>query len=200
MPKRDRQMLYEAIVDYGIAGIMPELSANTEIAFSFVKASLDNDSDHYREVCRKRAEMGRKGGAPVGNTNAQKKERETALQPVATPSKPKKTKEEIKAETEKRRKAFYDSLIPYVQIYGKEMVRAFYNYWSELNKSCTKMRWEQETTWEVERRLATWENKDAKYNRNNGTGRTNNSTAEERANDASSIVANLIATNEHIGE
>ena len=36
------------------------------------------------------------------------------------------------------------------------MIRAFFDYWSELNKSETKMRYELEKTWELSKRLATW--------------------------------------------
>ena len=114
---------------------------------------------------------------------------------------PKKSKEEILQDTEKRRKKFYDSLIPFVQIYGRVMVRAFYNYWSELNKSGTKMRWEQQQTWELSRRLGTWERRDSQYNKQaNGDNRTNNSTREEREAGAANLVARLIAENKPVGE
>ena len=97
-----------------------------------------------------------------------------AFAPAPQPKKP-KTKEEILKETEARRQKFYNSLIPFVQTYGKAMVRAFYDYWSELNKSCTKMKWELCQTWELDKRLATWEKKDSQFNnRNNGTGNPNN--------------------------
>lgn len=68
-----------------------------------------------------------------------------------------------KAATLKRRDAFYQSLIPYVERYGKEMIRAFFDYWSELNKSETKMKFETNQTWEVAKRLATWANRE-KFN------------------------------------
>ena len=55
-----------------------------------------------------------------------------------------------------RSEKFYESLIPFVSIYGKEMVRAFYDYWSEPNRSETKMKFELERTWDVKRRLNTW--------------------------------------------
>ena len=55
-----------------------------------------------------------------------------------------------------RSEKFYESLIPFVSIYGKEMIRGFYDYWSEPNRSCTKMRFELERTWDVKRRLNTW--------------------------------------------
>lgn len=55
-----------------------------------------------------------------------------------------------------RRDIFYQSLVPFVGKYSKEMIRAFFDYWSEMNKSETKMRFELEKTWELPRRLATW--------------------------------------------
>lgn len=75
----------------------------------------------------------------------------------------KKSKEE---ETIQRRSAFYNSLIPYVSRYGKEMIRQFYDYWSEMNKSKSRMRWEGEKTWELERRLEYWSRRDSNYKRN----------------------------------
>lgn len=111
------------------------------------------------------------------------------------PKKPKLTKEEVEAATNARMKVFYDSLIPYVQRYGKEMVRQFYNFWSEPNKSKSKMRWETEKTWELERRLATWERKSDEFNRNRyGTDRSSNqSGAEQRMREGTDIVARLLA-------
>ena len=69
---------------------------------------------------------------------------------------------------ENRSKKFYDSLIPFVQLYGKEMIRAFYDYWTEPNKSNTKMRFELEKTWDVKRRLNTWVSREKINHRENG--------------------------------
>lgn len=65
-------------------------------------------------------------------------------------------KDAAKAATLSRKDSFYQLLVPYVGQYPKEMIRAFFDYWSELNKSETKMRYELEKTWELPRRLATW--------------------------------------------
>lgn len=70
--------------------------------------------------------------------------------------KPKKTKEELIADTEKRKKKFYDELVPYVETYGKTMIRRFFDYWSETNKSGSRMRYEQERTWVLNLRLQRW--------------------------------------------
>lgn len=60
------------------------------------------------------------------------------------------------AATQTRAKAFGEALVPFMGLYGKDMIRAFYNFWTEPNKSQTKMRFELEKTWEISRRLATW--------------------------------------------
>lgn len=69
-------------------------------------------------------------------------------------------KDAAKAATLLRKDSFYQSLIPYVGKYPKEMIRAFFDYWSELNKSETKMRYELEKTWELPKRLSTWANRE----------------------------------------
>ena len=40
--------------------------------------------------------------------------------------------------------------------YPKEMLNEFINYWTEPNKSKTKLRYELQTTWDTSRRLGTW--------------------------------------------
>lgn len=59
-----------------------------------------------------------------------------------------------------REQEFYRSLVPYAGKYPKEMLRAFFDYWSELNRSGKKMRFEMQKTWEIPKRLATWANKE----------------------------------------
>lgn len=69
-------------------------------------------------------------------------------------------KDAAKAATLSRKKEFYESLVPFLDLYGKEMLRSFFDYWSEMNKSQTKMKFEQQTTWEVSLRLKTWANRE----------------------------------------
>ena len=65
-----------------------------------------------------------------------------------------------KAATLKRKKDFMDSLVPYVPRYGKEMIRAFFDYWTEMNKQQTKMRIDKQSTWDLALRLGTWANRE----------------------------------------
>ena len=82
-----------------------------------------------------------------------------------------------------RSKIFYDSLTPFVPLYGKEMVRDFYNHWSEMNKSKTKMNFELQKTWDTKLRLVTWEKREKQYGRNNKptAGANNNASAANKA-------------------
>lgn len=73
------------------------------------------------------------------------------------------------AATLSRKEDFYQSLVPFVGKYEKDMIRAFFDYWSEMNKSCTKMRFEQQPTWETAKRLAVWASKDKQFNQNERT-------------------------------
>lgn len=62
---------------------------------------------------------------------------------------------------EERQKAFYNSLIPFIGKYDKQLLRDFYNYWSEPDRAAKpKMRWEKEKTWSLERRLERWQRMD----------------------------------------
>lgn len=62
-------------------------------------------------------------------------------------------------------KEFYQTLIPFVKEYGKEMIRSFYDYWTEKNASGKKMRFQLEKTWETAKRLSTWDRNESKFNK-----------------------------------
>lgn len=66
---------------------------------------------------------------------------------------------------DERLSLFTESIRPYVAKYGKEMCNDFHAYWTEANKSKTKMRFELEKTWDIGRRLATWAKKDSTWNK-----------------------------------
>ena len=116
------------------------------------------------------------------NPKGVKKEKEVAAS-AATPE------DELK----KRAGIFYDSLIPYVETYGKDMIRQFYDYWTEPNKSRTKMRYELERTWDTKRRLKTWASRE-NINRRRTNYDTNTEEArQQRQREAISIMSRLAA-------
>lgn len=119
---------------------MQLIEVNTERLYSII--TICNYDDYFE--------------AEVNNPKNELKNEYT--KPVESPKedKPKKTKEEIATATEKRKEKFYQELVPYVATYGKDMIRKFYDYWSETNKSKTRMRCETEKTWDLNLRLQNW--------------------------------------------
>lgn len=55
-----------------------------------------------------------------------------------------------------RQSAFYNKIAVFKDLYPKETLREFYEYWIEPNKSKTKMRFELERTWDLSLRLKKW--------------------------------------------
>ena len=64
---------------------------------------------------------------------------------------------------EQRKDIFIEQVAPYTETYGASMIVDFIAYWTEPNRSQTKMRYELERTWDVERRLSTWEKKEVQF-------------------------------------
>jgi len=60
---------------------------------------------------------------------------------------------------------FYEDCKPYLKKYPKEMLRMFYNYWTEPNKSGTKVRFELQKCFDISRRLITWSTRDKEFNK-----------------------------------
>ena len=75
-------------------------------------------------------------------------------------------KEEVKTPTlEKRKFEFMKTVAEYRGAYTDSMLQHFFEYWTEPNKSKTKMRFEQQKTWKISRRLKTWKRNDYGNNR-----------------------------------
>lgn len=85
-----------------------------------------------------------------------------------------------KIDCQKRMEDFYNTLAPYVKVYGKEMIRKFYDYWSEVNKSGTKMNWELRKTWVLKMRLKTWADREP-VNKQNASTKVFETESERQA-------------------
>jgi len=65
--------------------------------------------------------------------------------------------------------------------YNQDMLQKFCNYWTEKNKSCTKMKFEMEKTFEIKNRLDYWNSRSKTFN--NGFNSKNTGRQGERTND-----------------
>ena len=68
-----------------------------------------------------------------------------------------------KANLEIRTLAFKETLIPFKQKYSIDMLKDFFGYWTEPNKSNTKLKFELQQTWSISRRLETWAKNDKTF-------------------------------------
>lgn len=191
LPNDVRLELYDAIVQYGTTGEEPTLKSMVRVAFDFVQPTLDIDREKYRAMCvrnkvnrtkscNKLSQVGTSGdelsqvGSNNSNSNNSSNNKEENNIKEEPPKRGKK-KDGLSSSThtplellEKRKKIFYESLRQYVSKYGSNMVRLFYDYWTEPNKSRSKMRYELEKTWDTPHRLATWAAMDRTSNFNKG--------------------------------
>lgn len=171
LPRDVQGEIYTAIMEYSLYGKETEsLKPIARSVFTLMKPQID--------VNNKRFENGRKGGRPKSGNQPDGNQEETKVEPSNNQKETKvepnvnendnvneikedttivvSKKDAAKAATLKRKEDFYQTLVVFVDKYGKEMIRAFFEYWSELNKSETKMRFEMQKTWEVNLRLAMW--------------------------------------------
>lgn len=92
--------------------------------------------------------------------DAQQTNNKQATNEQHTDNTPTTTNKNVKNEKElfieKIKKDFYQSLTPFLKEFGKEILREFYEYWSEPNKSKTKIRYQLEKTWDTRLRLLRW--------------------------------------------
>lgn len=89
---------------------------------------------------------------------------------VATP--PKKI-----VDIEIRKQDFYDDCAMFVEKYGKDMIREFFEYWTEPNKSGKKMRFEDQKFFDMNRRLTTWASKSFNKGNYETTGKNRRTVA-----------------------
>ena len=95
--------------------------------------------------------------APPKEEKKQKKEKNSPTTACAREEIATKTDEE---RLELRRQRFVDALQPFAARYGQGMITQFAEYWTEPNRSNTRMRFELQRTWNTSLRLARWARND----------------------------------------
>ena len=171
---KDKLTMYEAISDYGLNQIEPELQGFPKALFSLIKPQLDANFTRWKNGC--------KGGAPKGSRNnpngrPKKEDNKPITNQELTENKAnvndndnvnvngiKKVIKKVKLSFDQRQTNFYESLRPYTEEYGKDMIRSFFDHWSApLVDNPDKMLKEDCKAWSLEGRLRTWKRKESIY-------------------------------------
>lgn len=69
-----RGYLFTAIMLYAAGKELPPMDGMTQMAFSFIKAQMDRDSEKYKKTVEARREAGKLGGRPKGSASSDKQE------------------------------------------------------------------------------------------------------------------------------
>jgi hypothetical protein len=92
-------------------------------------------------------------------------ESQASQSPPPTPSPNEDKEERLQRITDR----FIEELKPYESEFGAQMLNEFFLYWSEPNKSRTKIRKDMQPTWDTHRRLLTWQRNNKKDIMRHGT-------------------------------
>lgn len=155
-----------------VASVIKSFSLFQYDSESFWSDEVIEQIEKRQKIKDKRKEAANKRWVSEKNIIMPEKEKEVESSPIVKPTRVNK-EQEMKS----REREFYNVLVPFVNTYGREMIREFFDYWSEPNKSHSKMRFEQERTWDLTRRLQTWEKRSR-----NGFGKYNSIGDKQAAN------------------
>lgn len=172
----DKVAFIDALLDRQFLGIKPEnLKGMAKFAYISQTNSIDSQVKGYEDKTKTILTPTQGGCLGVDKPPTEQVEVKEKVQI------------EVKTNNiEERKLKFANTLKPFVEFYGRDLIKEFYEYWTEPNKSNTKFKQELLKTWSLERRLKTWAKNDKNFNtQKNGT--TKITDTDEFRNIASAI-------------
>jgi hypothetical protein len=113
---------------------------------------LDKERKEIESKRLKLSESGRKGG--LSKAKASLKQGSSIKE---VDKEEEKDNKKNPATFDSRKRTFANSLAFYLETYGKEMIREFYDYWTEHGEQDKKMRFEKQSSFNLELRLKRWD-------------------------------------------
>ncbi len=134
---KDRLAFYDAVMLRQFTGKESALNGMAKFAYISQKHAIDAQVKGFEDKTKTPLQDPTQGGTQGPSVQVKEKEKEEYT-------------------IEERKLKFADTLKPFLELYGKEMLNEFYAYWVEHNDKGKKLRFEMERAWGIERRLATW--------------------------------------------
>lgn len=173
--------LTRMMFEYFLTGQSCEPSDPMFFVFNPIKLQMDRDVEKYSKVLEVRREAGKKGGeakasksyqklpnAKLSQANVADKDTVTVKDKVTDTEKEKDNCIGVSKETKPKSfkqwsiDEFKQSIADNRLDYPKEMLNAFFGYWTELN-AAGKPRYSTEKTWETPKRLKRWHDNNNKF-------------------------------------
>jgi hypothetical protein len=138
------------------------------LAFTPIQQQLKRDLIKYKETKESRSKAGKAGANKRWQNITEDSKGISSIAKIADNVNDNvNVKENVINNIEDRKNKFYDSLTVFVSEFPKEMIRDFYNYWSEHGTHDKKMRFEKEKTFGIKQRLTVWLNRNPdQYSKN----------------------------------
>lgn len=134
--------------------------------------SIDFLNEQFEDILKtskKRREAVQQRWSKVKQTNTSVSNKDTSvLQKDTDKSKIREDIEkiEIKEDINSRKLKFAHTLTDFNSIYSREMLKDFYDYWTETNENGKKFRREMQKTWNLKLRLKKWNDNNNKFKSN----------------------------------
>lgn len=180
LPAQNKAEIYDAIFELSLNGVDTELTGLSKTIMTLIKPQILANLRRFENGKKqKRSKSEAKPKQEISKTEAKVKQNESKSEAnnnnnnnnninnnVEDKNSLLGDKSPQKKSFEERKKEFANKLIPHIEKYGKEMIRAFFDYWSEPSQNKHKMRFEGEKYFDISRRLTTWNSKEPKLNNN----------------------------------
>jgi len=168
MPQDKAGLLFLTILEY-VNDLNPQVDdIIVDLCFEPIKQQLKRDLVTWDKFKEKQSLNGKKGGRPKQIEDNQIKPKNPSLFQETQKSLNVNVTVNDNVIIFKYKKCsdkeFIDELSKYKDKYSKDILNSFYRYWSEKNDK-GKMRMAMENTFEVDKRLITWENNNKKFNK-----------------------------------
>jgi hypothetical protein len=166
--------IYNAIFTYGLDFKEPELKGISLTIWTLIKPQLDANIKRFENGNKPKHKQNE------SKTEAKQKQNESKTKANNNVNVNDNVNDNVNVNNiDFRKLKFSEQIKTFVNTYPESLLKNFYNYWSEPNKSKTKFRMELEKTWDLERRLKTWAINDKNFNKTLKNG-TIKQTAEQQ--------------------
>jgi hypothetical protein len=160
-----------------------------QLTFEPIKQQLKRDLKKY--------EIKRKQWSEAGKRSAEVRKKQRTLTNVEKRSTDLTVNDNVNVnvsvnvkDINSRKQEFYNSLIPFLQIYEKEMIKEFYEYWTEHGEKDKKFRKEKEKSFNLELRLKTWFKRSKQWQKEKSSAKKEKVTAAQALREKYGIETN----------
>jgi hypothetical protein len=159
LPLEEQGQIWKAVFELGLNNNELELSGIPKVVFTLIRPQIEANIRRFQNGTKPKLKQTESKPEANKNININSNiENNNTIR-----------------ELNDRKLTFYKSLAQFVKQYPKEMLRDFYEYWSEHGDKDKKMRFEKEKSFGIERRLKTWEKNQTKF----GTQKTAEPTQDK---------------------